>query len=49
MIVVGDKEAESGMVSVRTNDGRQLNPQTANQFIEKLNNEIKTRSFKTTF
>ena len=49
MIIVGDKEAQSGLVSVRTRNGRQLNDLDKTQFLTTLNNEISSRSFHSLF
>ena len=40
MLVVGDKEIESGKVSVRTRDAKELGPMDLDTFIAGLNEEI---------
>ena len=40
MLVLGDKEIESGKVSVRTRDARELGPMDLDAFIAGLNIEI---------
>ena len=44
MLVVGDKEAESGAVAVRTRAGKDLGAMPREDFIEKIGEEIKTRA-----
>lgn len=44
MIIVGDKEAELGEVSLRTKTGKILNNQKPDWIIEQISKEIKTRS-----
>ena len=44
MLVVGDKEAEAGTVSVRTRSGVDLGAMTVDDFIAKIKEEIKTRA-----
>ena len=44
MLVVGDKEAESGMVSVRTRAGVDLGAMSLDDFAGKILDEIKTRA-----
>ena len=44
MLVVGDKEAESGTVSVRTRGGVDLGAMPVDEFIAKIEEEIKTRA-----
>ena len=44
MLVVGDKEAESGTVSVRTRGGVDLGAMPVDEFIAKIKEEIKTRA-----
>ena len=44
MLVVGDKEAESGAVAVRTRAGKDLGAMPLEDFIEKIGEEIKTRA-----
>lgn len=43
MLVVGDKEAESGLVAVRTRAGGDEGTMTLNEFIAKIEKQIKTR------
>ena len=44
MLVVGDKEAESGAVAVRTRAGKDLGAMPLEDFIAKIGEEIKTRA-----
>ena len=44
MLVVGDKEAEAGTVSVRTRGGVDLGAMPVEEFIAKIKEEIKTRA-----
>ena len=44
MLVVGDREAESGKVAVRTRKGEDLGAMDFDAFAEKIGNEIKTRA-----
>ncbi|MDB5081760.1 MAG: thrZ [Chloroflexi bacterium] len=44
MLVVGDKEAEQGTVSVRLRSGADLGSMPVADFIERLKNEVKTRT-----
>ena len=44
MLVVGDKEAEAGTVSVRTRAGVDLGAMPLDEFMSKIGEEIKTRS-----
>ena len=44
MLVVGDKEAEAGTVSVRTRAGVDLGAMPLDEFMEKIGEEISTRS-----
>ena len=44
MLVVGDKEAETGTVSVRTRGGVDLGAMPVEEFIAKIKEEIKTRA-----
>ncbi len=44
MIVVGDKEAEAGLVAVRTRGGEDLGTMTIDEFIGKIQREIKERA-----
>ncbi len=46
MIIVGDKEAETGEVSLRTKSGKILNNQKPDWIIEQITSEIKSRSLK---
>ena len=46
MIIVGDKEAETGEVSLRTKSGKILNNQKPGWIIEQITSEIKSRSLK---
>ncbi|MGI5977926.1 MAG: threonine--tRNA ligase [Oscillospiraceae bacterium] len=43
MLVVGDKEAESGLVAVRTRAGGDEGTMTLDEFMEKIGQQIKTR------
>jgi threonyl-tRNA synthetase len=44
MIIVGEKEAESGTVSVRNRDGKQTNGVKLDDFVNDLKDKIKTRT-----
>ncbi len=44
MLIVGDKEMEQNTISIRRRDGLVINNLTINGFIDKIANEIKTRS-----
>ena len=44
MLVVGDKEAEAGTVSVRTRGGVDLGAMPLDDFAAKITEEIKTRA-----
>ncbi|MCT4619623.1 MAG: threonine--tRNA ligase [Marinisporobacter sp.] len=44
MIIVGEKEQESGMISVRSRDEGELGSQEMGSFIEKVKEEIKNRT-----
>ena len=44
MLVVGDREAESGKVAVRTRKGEDLGAMSFDEFAAKIQNEIKTRA-----
>lgn len=44
MLIIGDKEAELGQLSLRLRDGRTLGPLTVDEFLETLLKEIKDRS-----
>lgn len=44
MLVIGDKEAEAGLVSVRTRSGGDEGTMTAEEFLEKISKEIESRS-----
>ena len=44
MLVIGDKEAEAGLVSVRTRSGGDEGTMTIKDFMEKISEEIKTRA-----
>ncbi|HCN6942232.1 His/Gly/Thr/Pro-type tRNA ligase C-terminal domain-containing protein, partial [Escherichia coli] len=46
MLVCGDKEVESGKVAVRTRRGKDLGSMDVNEVIEKLQQEIRSRSLK---
>ena len=41
MAVIGEKEAGAGIVSVRSGKAGELGEMSVNEFIEKLNDEIK--------
>ncbi|MDP7593047.1 MAG: threonine--tRNA ligase [Litorilituus sp.] len=43
LLVVGDKEMESGEIAVRTRSGEDLGKMSVDDFIAKLNEEVKTR------
>ena len=44
MLVIGDREAESGAVAVRTSSGEDLGAMPLDAFIERITGEIKSRS-----
>ena len=44
MLVIGDREAESGAVAVRTRSGEDLGAMPLDEFIERITGEIKSRS-----
>ena len=44
MLVVGDKEAEAGTVSVRTRGGVDLGAMPVDEFAAKITEEIRTRA-----
>ena len=46
MLVCGDKEVESGKVAVRTRRGKDLGSMDVNEVIEKLQQEIRSRSLQ---
>lgn len=46
MLVCGDKEVESGKVAVRTRRGKDPGSMDVNEVIEKLQQEIRSRSLK---
>jgi threonyl-tRNA synthetase len=43
MLVLGDKEAEQGVVSVRLNNGQTVNNLSLNSFIESITSEVRER------
>lgn len=46
MLVCGDKEVESGKIAVRTRRGKDTGSMDVNEVIEKLQQEIRSRSLK---
>ena len=44
MIIVGDKEAENGTISVRTRSGGDEGAMSVESFVEKLTEEVSTRA-----
>lgn len=46
MFVCGDKEVEAGKVAVRTRRGKDLGSMDVNEVIEKLQQEIRSRSLQ---
>lgn len=46
MLVCGDKEVEAGKVAVRTRRGKDLGSLDVNEVIEKLQQEIRSRSLQ---
>ncbi|WP_170916366.1 His/Gly/Thr/Pro-type tRNA ligase C-terminal domain-containing protein, partial [Salmonella enterica] len=46
MLVCGDKEVEAGKVAVRTRRGKDLGSLDVNDVIEKLQQEIRSRSLQ---
>jgi threonyl-tRNA synthetase len=49
MLILGDKELESGTVSLRLNNGTEIKGMPFDQFKKQLLEEIKTRALETTF
>jgi len=49
MIIVGEKEKESGKISVRTRDGRDIHDVEVEEFITKITGEINSRSISLTY
>jgi threonyl-tRNA synthetase len=43
MIIIGEKEVETGTVSVRTRDSKTVT-MTAEEFVEKITSEIRERA-----
>jgi threonyl-tRNA synthetase len=46
MLIIGDKEMGAGKISIRRRDGAVVNNLGINEFIEKITNEIKSRSLE---
>ncbi|NLH37047.1 MAG: threonine--tRNA ligase [Thermotogaceae bacterium] len=46
MIIVGEKESEQSLISVRTREGKDIQGIQLDQFIQKIKNEISMRSIK---
>ena len=44
MLVIGDREAENGTVSVRTRSGGDMGVMAADEFVAKICEEIETRA-----
>ncbi|AFG35056.1 threonyl-tRNA synthetase [Fervidobacterium pennivorans DSM 9078] len=49
MIIVGEKEKESGKISVRTRDGKDIHDVDVEEFITKISEEINSRSISLTY
>lgn len=49
MIIVGEKEKESGKISVRTREGRDIHDVEVEEFITKISEEINSRSISLTY
>jgi threonyl-tRNA synthetase len=49
MIIVGEKEKESGKISVRTREGRDIHDVEVEEFITKITGEINSRSISLTY
>ena len=49
MLVVGDKEIESGLLTVRNRDGEETKDVKLADFIEKISEERKTKSRESIF
>jgi threonyl-tRNA synthetase len=49
MLIIGDKEVEQGVVSVRLRSGEVLNFLNTEDFIEKLKQEYTTKALHTLF
>ena len=43
LLVVGDKEMESGEIAIRTRSGEDLGTMSVDSFIEKITEEVNTR------
>ncbi len=46
MLIIGDKEMETGNVTVRLRDGHNLPPMSSKELIEKIKGESETRSYQ---
>ena len=44
MVIVGDKETETGNITIRLRDGRNLPPMSSKELIDKIKDESKNRS-----
>ncbi len=49
MVIVGDKEAESGKVSVRLRNGKTINEINENEFIQQVTQDIQQRCLETSW
>lgn len=49
MIIIGEKEKESGKISVRTREGRDIHDVEVEEFITKITGEINSRSISLTY
>ena len=49
ILVIGDKEIESGSFNIRTRENKQISDLSLNVFIQKLKEEEKTRSLASLF
>jgi threonyl-tRNA synthetase len=44
LLVVGDKEMEAGQIAIRTRSGEDLGKMSVDDFISKINEEVKART-----
>ncbi len=49
MVIVGDKEADAQMVTLRLRDGSNVNAMPVSEFLEKINRDIRERRLTTIF
>jgi len=46
MVIIGDKEMETGNVTVRLRDGHNLPPMSSKELIDRIKGESETRSYQ---